>query len=77
VVSSIVVTAVYILRMVGKIMMGPLENPEYAKLPTAAWYEKVGLVILMIPVLIIGVMPFGITEMIKESIQPFIERLLL
>lgn len=76
VVSSIVVTAVYILRMVGKIMMGPLEDPEYAKLPTAAWYEKVGLVVLMIPVVIIGVMPFGVTEMIKESIQPFLERLL-
>jgi hypothetical protein len=30
----------------------------------------------MIPVVIIGVMPFGITEMIKESIQPFLERLL-
>ena len=76
VVSSIVVTAVYILRMVGKIMMGPLENPEHAKLPPAAWYEKVGLVILLIPVVGIGVMPFGITEMIRDSIEPFLERLL-
>jgi len=76
VVSSIVVTAVYILRMIGKIMMGPLEYPDNVEMPTAAWYEKVGLVILMIPVVLIGVMPFGITEMIKESIQPFLERLL-
>ena len=75
-VSSIVITAVYILRMVGKIMMGPLSDPEYAKLPKAAWYEKAGLVILMIPVVGIGVMPYEITEMIKHSIQPFIERLL-
>ncbi len=76
VVSSIVVTAVYILRMIGKIMMGPLDYPKGVEMPTAAWYEKVGLVILMIPVVLIGVMPFGITEMIKESIQPFLERLL-
>ncbi|MCD6544924.1 MAG: NADH-quinone oxidoreductase subunit M [Flavobacteriaceae bacterium] len=75
-VSSIVVTAVYILRMVGKIMMGPLSNEEYKDLPKATWYEKTGLVILMIPVVIIGVMPFGLSEMLKESIQPFLERLL-
>lgn len=76
VVSSIVVTAVYILRMVGKIMMGPITNDEYRKLPKATWYEKVGLVLLMIPVVIIGVMPLELSEMIKASIQPFLERLL-
>ncbi|VAW25202.1 NADH-ubiquinone oxidoreductase chain M, partial [hydrothermal vent metagenome] len=76
VVSSIVVTAVYILRMVGKIMMGPIKNDEYKKLPKATWYEKVGLVLLLIPVVIIGVMPLGLSEMIKASIQPFLERLL-
>lgn len=76
VVSSIVITAVYILRMVGKIMMGPLSNPEYVDLPKATWFEKAGLVLLMIPVVIIGVMPFGLSEMLKESIQPFLERLL-
>tara|TARA_R110000868_G_scaffold20478_10_gene86652 strand:+ start:498 stop:1985 length:1488 start_codon:yes stop_codon:yes gene_type:complete len=76
VVSSIVVTAVYILRMVGKIMMGPLSDAGYKDLPKGTWYEKVGLVLLMIPVVIIGVMPLGISEMIKASIQPFLERLL-
>lgn len=76
VISSIVVTAVYILRMVGKIMMGPLSNQEYTSLPKATWYEKTGLLLLMIPVVAIGVMPFGLSEMLKESIQPFLERLL-
>jgi len=75
VVSSIVITAVYILRMVGKIMMGPLSNEGYKDLPKATWYEKTGLVLLMIPVVIIGVMPFGLGEMLKESIQPLLERL--
>lgn len=76
VISSIVITAVYILRMVGKIMMGPLSNVEYAHLPKATWFEKVGLVILLIPVIIIGVMPLGLGEMLKASLQPFLERLL-
>jgi len=76
VVSSIVITAVYILRMVGKIMMGPLSNQDYNDLPKATWYEKTGLVLLMVPVVLIGVMPFGLGEMIKESLEPFLERLL-
>jgi len=76
IVSSIAVTAVYILRMIGKIMMGPLSNESYADLPKTTWYEKTGLVLLMIPVLFIGTMPLGISEMIKASIQPFLERLL-
>ena len=76
VVSSIVITAVYILRMVGKIMMGPLSHENFKDLPKATWYEKTGLVLLMVPVVLIGVMPFGLGEMIKESIEPFLERLL-
>ena len=76
VVSSIVITAVYILRMIGKIMMGPLSNQDYNDLPKATWYEKTGLVLLMVPVVFIGVMPFGLGEMIKESLGPFLERLL-
>jgi NADH-quinone oxidoreductase subunit M len=75
VVSSIVIAAVYILRMVGKIMMGPLSNEEYKDLPKATWYEKTGLVLLMIPVVLIGVLPYGLGEMLKESIQPLLERL--
>jgi len=76
VVSSIVVTAVYILRMLGKIMMGPIINDEFKNLTKAAWYEKTGLILLMIPVVAIGVMPFWLSEMLKESIEPFLERLL-
>ncbi|MEL4455699.1 NADH-quinone oxidoreductase subunit M [Lutimonas vermicola] len=76
VVSSIVITAVYILRMIGKIMMGPLSNQDYNDLPKATWYEKTGLVLLMVPVVLIGIMPFGLGEMIKESLEPFLERLL-
>ncbi len=76
VVSSIVITAVYILRMIGKIMMGPLSNEAFKDLPKATWYEKTGLILLLIPVVLIGVFPFGLSEMLKQSIEPFLERLL-
>lgn len=76
VVSSIVVTSVYILRLVGKIMMGPLETNEIENLPKATWYEKMGLLLLMIPVVGIGVAPFWLSDMIMKSLQPFIQGVL-
>jgi NADH-quinone oxidoreductase subunit M len=75
-VSSIVVTAVYILRLVGKIMMGPLVNDEFKNLPTATWYEKAGIILLLIPILGLGVAPLWLSDMILESLQPFIQGVL-
>jgi len=57
-------------------MMGPLSNEDYQDLPKATWFEKTGLILLLIPVIMIGVLPLGLSEMLKESIQPFLERLL-
>jgi len=75
-VSSIVVTAVYILRLVGKIMMGPLETNNVENLPKATWYEKTGILLLLIPVIAIGVAPLWLSDMIMDSIQPFIQGVL-
>ena len=75
-ISSIVVTAVYILRLVGKIMMGPLETNNTENLPKATWYEKTGILLLIIPVIGIGVAPLWLSDMIMESLQPFIQGLL-
>ena len=75
-VSSIVVTAVYILRLVGKIMMGPLENEEFKNLPKATWFEKTGILLLLIPIVAIGVAPLWLSDMIMESLEPFIQGVL-
>ena len=75
-VSSIVITAVYILRLVGKIMMGPLETNNTENLPKATWYEKTGILLLIIPVIGIGVAPLWLSEMIMKSLEPFIQGVL-
>ena len=75
-VSSIVVTAVYILRLVGKIMMGPLVNDEFKNLQTVTWYEKTGILLLMIPIIGMGVAPLWLSDMIMESLAPFIKGVL-
>ena len=76
VVSAIVITAVYILRVVGMMLMGPIRNEEYKTLKTVTWYERVGIYMLLIPVVGIGVAPLWLSNMINESILPFISRLL-
>ncbi|TVZ27496.1 NADH-quinone oxidoreductase subunit M [Gillisia sp. Hel_I_86] len=75
-VSAIVVTAVYILRVVGIMLMGPVKNNEYLNLPKATWFETTGILLLLIPIVGIGVAPLWLSEMIMKSLQPFIQGVL-
>jgi NADH-quinone oxidoreductase subunit M len=74
-VSSIVVTAVYILRLVGKMLMGPVME-EYKDLPRITWYEKTGTFILVLFSVLIGIFPFFWSDIIDEAIGPFIQGIL-
>lgn len=74
-VSAIVVTAVYILRVVGTMLMGPLKDPHYATLPVAGWYEKTGALLLILPIAAIGLAPLWLSEMIRYSLEPIIRQL--
>lgn len=75
-VSAIVVTAVYVLRAVGMMLMGPIKNEEFENLAKATWYERVGVLLLLIPIMAMGMAPLWISDLIRESLQPFIERML-
>ena len=75
-VSAIVVTAVYILRVVGLMLMGPIKNTEFLNLPKATWFETVGILLLLIPIVGMGVAPLWLSDMILDSLQPFIQGVL-
>jgi NADH-quinone oxidoreductase subunit M len=75
-VSAIVVTAVYILRVVGMMLMGPIRNNEFLEMEKATWYERTGVILLLIPIVFMGVTPIWLSDMIRESLAPFIERML-
>ncbi|MDO5970114.1 NADH-quinone oxidoreductase subunit M [Flavivirga aquimarina] len=75
-VSVIVITAVYILRVVGIMLMGPIKNESYLTLEKVTWYERFGILLLLIPIVGIGVAPLWLSDMILESLQPFIQGLL-
>jgi len=76
-VSSIVVTAVYILRVVGKILFGPIINEDHAKLTDAVWHEKLPLIILLIAIVGMGVAPLWLSDLILDSLQPIVEKLVI
>jgi NADH-quinone oxidoreductase subunit M len=67
--TSIVVTAVYILRTVGKILYGPVIDPLHAKLSDAAWYERVSAVVLIAGIVSIGVWPSGAQSVIAAALR--------
>jgi len=74
--SSIVITAVYILRVVGKILYGPIENPEYLKLDDAHWFERVSTGVLIVAIAGVGIAPLWLSDMINDSLTPIVTHLL-
>lgn len=74
-VSSIVITAVYILRVVGALLFGPIKNEHFEHLEDAKWYEKTSTVTLILAIAGIGIAPLWLSNMIGGSLQPVINRL--
>lgn len=75
--TSIVVTAVYILRTVGKILYGPVINADHLKLTDATYYEKISALGLIACIVAIGVWPGPVSGAISDSLQPIVEHLTL
>ncbi len=73
-VASIVVAAVYILRVIGKMLMGELKDETYKQLTDASWHEKVVVVTLILCITAIGMAPFALTELIRSSLEPIMMR---
>ena len=65
--TSIVVTAVYILRVVGKILYGEVENKHFLELTDATWDERVAVICLIFCVAGLGCAPFFFSNMISPS----------
>jgi NADH dehydrogenase subunit I M len=72
-----VITAVYILRVVGKILYGTCTNKHHLKLTDATWDERVAVICLIIAVAGLGMAPFWISDMIHESVLPIVSHLTL
>ena len=74
--TSIVITAVYILRVIAVLLLGPVTNEHYEHFTDAKWFEKVSAVTLISFVALIGIVPFWLSSMIGSSLQPVLHKIL-
>jgi NADH-quinone oxidoreductase subunit M len=75
-ITSIVITAVYILRVIATLLLGPVTNKEFENFKDAKWYEKTSAITLIVPVAAIGIAPFWLSSMIGASMQPIMDKIM-
>ena len=73
---SIVITAVYILRVVGKLLLGPVQDKHHLELTDATWWERLSTITLIVSVAAIGCFPNFFAELIKFTFSENIFKVL-
>ena len=74
--TSIVITAVYILRVVGKIIYGTCTDEHHLKLTDATRDERLSVVCLVAAIAGMGLAPLWVSDMIRESVTGIIAQLM-
>ena len=72
---SIVITAVYILRVVGKLLFGPVYDEHHLSLTDATWWERLSTITLIVCVAAIGCFPNFFSDLIHNATLPIIDAL--
>ncbi len=72
---SIVITAVYILRVVGKILYGTCTNEHHLKLTDATWDERFAVICLILAVAGLGLAPLWVSDMISTGVAPIVDHI--
>ena len=67
---SIVITAVYILRVVGKLLQGPVYDEHHLTLTDATWWERTATATLIVCVAGIGCFPNFFMHLIETTFSP-------
>lgn len=73
--TSIVITAVYILRVIGKILYQKVADPHYLKLTDATWDERVAVCCLIFCVAGLGLAPLWASDLINGAVTPIINHI--
>jgi len=73
--TSIVITAVYILRVVGKICYQKIPNQNFLKLHDATWDERVAVIGLIACVAGLGLFPLWADNVIQGAVAPIIQHI--
>lgn len=72
---SIPITGAYILRAVYAVFFDEVKNPEFLKLPKLTWQEYSGATILALILIVVGLYPAVLTEIINTGVAPIARQL--
>ena len=73
--SSVVTSAVYLLRALTRMLYGPMKDPHHEHLTDATFVERVPLVILVFLLAFSGILPGWMNRMIEYSLAPVMAQL--
>ncbi len=74
--ASIVIAAVYNLRLVGKIIYGTCTNEHHLKLTDATWDERFSVICLICCLAGVGLAPFFFSDLIQNGVEPIVNHIL-
>jgi NADH-quinone oxidoreductase subunit M len=72
---SIPITGAYILQAVYRVFFGEVTDQEFLHLPRLTWQEYAGASILAALLLIVGIFPGILTDMIDTGVVPIVQQL--
>jgi len=72
---SVVVTAVYVLRGLGRVFLGEIQDSHFEHLSDATITERLSTGVLVGTLFLVGLVPMVIIQMIEGSLMPFMHRL--
>ena len=73
--TSIVITAVYILRVVGRILYGEPTNEHHLRLTDATWDERFTIICLVACVAALGIAPMWVSNLIDGGVAGIISNI--
>lgn len=72
---GIIITAAYILRVVGQVFFGPFDEERYPGITPLKIYDKIALGLLVFWIIALGVYPRLMQPMIESGIKPIVSML--
>jgi NADH-quinone oxidoreductase subunit M len=72
---AIVVTAAYVLRVTGQVFFGEFDEEMYSDVQDITLVDRAILILLGVPLILIGIMPYLMAPMVQSGVQPVIAML--
>jgi NADH-quinone oxidoreductase subunit M len=73
--SSVVTTAVYLLRALTRMLYGPIHDPHHLELTDATLVERIPLAIIVFFLAFAGIFPMWMIRLISSSLAPVVARI--